>query len=150
MTLAEIFNSLFNGGNISRHWLIKLFHPTAGCLFYVNNNESITYNNIEYKAANFDYTAPDTTGDGASLEIEAIDHYELLQWLEQADYRYIMEVVGILNDGEVTPIHKYKHFFGTASMGIDNKISFALDSDNRLDMVFTVYKYDPDTNRGNA
>ncbi len=150
MTQSEIFNLLFNGGNFARQWLIKITHPTAGTLYYVNNNEAVTYGDNEYKPASFEYTQPNQSGEGAKLDISATDNYELVEWVENADYYYFLEVVGILNDGEVQEVKSYKHFYGTVSMGDDNKLSFALESDGRLDMVFTVYKYDTDLNRGNA
>jgi len=150
MTQEEIFNALFNGGNFTRQWLIKISHPTAGNLYYVNNNEDVEYEENIYKAANFDYTPPNKSGEGASLEISATDKYELVEWLENADYNYSLEVVGIINDGEISQIKAYKHFYGTVSMDKDNKLTFSLENDGRLNMVFTVYQYDADLNRGNA
>jgi hypothetical protein len=35
-------------------------------------------------------------------------------------------------------------------MGDNNEINFTLENDGRLDMQFTVYKYDTDLNKGNA
>lgn len=150
MTTAELFNALFQGGNFSKHWLIKLSHPTAGTLRYINNNESVTYNNEEYIASNFDYTPPDMNGEGAELVICIIDNPELMNWVENADSNYTLQVVGILNDGEITPIHNYKHMHGTVSLGEDNNLNFTVEQDDRLNMIFTVYKYDTDSNRGNA
>lgn len=150
MTQAEIFNLLFNGGNYARPWLLKITHPTAGTLRYVNNNEQVTYDNEVYKAANFDYTPPNNLGEGAKLEISAIDNYEIVEWLENADCRYTLEAVGLLINNTVQETRCFKHFYGTVSMGDDNKLSFSLESDGRLDMVFTVYTYDTDLNRGNS
>ena len=150
MTQSEIFNLLFNGGNFAKPWLIKLTHPSAGTLRYVNNNEEVIYENETYKPANFEYTQPNQYGEGAKLDISATDNYELVEWIENADYYYLLDVIGVLIDDEVQQVKSYKHFYGTVSMGDDNKLSFALESDGRLDMVFTVYKYDTDLNRGNA
>ena len=153
MTRSQIFNLLFNGGNYAKQYLIKLSHPVAGVLCYVNNNESVTYGDVNpetYLPANFDYKPHDLQGEGGSLEIDATDHYQLVEWLDKADYRYSLEVVGILNNGTVSPIHSYKHFYGTVSMSEDNKLQFSLESDNRLNMVFNVYKYDTALNPGNA
>ncbi len=150
MTQSEIFNLLFNGGNYTRPWLIKLSHPTAGTLRYVNNNETVTYQDEAYRAANFEYTQPNQSGEGAKLDISAIDNYEVVEWIENTDDQYMLEVTGCLVNGEVQEVKTFKHFHGTVSMGDDNKLSFALESDGRLDMVFTVYKYDTDLNRGNT
>lgn len=150
MTQAEIFNHLFNGGNFTRPYLIKFTHPTAGTLRYVNNNESVTYKGELYKTANFDYIQPNKAGEGAKLDISATDNYEVVEWIENADCHYVLEVVGALNNGTVQEIKCFKNFYGTVSMSDDNKLSFSLESDGRLDMVFTVYKYDTDLNRGNS
>lgn len=150
MTQSEIFNLLFNGGNFSRPWLLKFTHPTAGTLRYVNNNEQVTFANEIYIPATFEYTQPNQSGEGAKLDIFATDNYELVEWVENTDNNYQLEVVGLLVNGEVQEVKTFKHFYGTVSMSEDNKLSFALESDGRLDMVFTVYKYDTDLNRGNA
>ena len=150
MTSSQIFNLLFNGGNFAKQSLIKLSHPTAGTLRFVNNNESVTYDGATFTPANFNYTQPDSQGAGASLEIGIADNYQLVEWLENADDRYSLEVVGALNNGEVQPIRAYKHFYGTVSMADDGKLMFQLEDDGRLQMVFTVYKYDTDLNRGCA
>lgn len=150
MTSSQIFNMLFNGGNFSKQFLIKLSHPTAGTLRFVNNNEAVSYNGASYSPANFDYTPPDSQGSGATLEIGIADNYQIVEWVENADEHYTMEVIGALNNGEVQPIRAYKHFYGTVSMAEDGKLSFQLEDDGRLQMVFTVYKYDTDLNRGNA
>ena len=144
MTRAEIFNLLFNGGNYSKQYLIKLTHPTAGTLRFVNNNQPVAY------PANYEYTPPGSQGEGASLSIGIADNYQIVEWVENADDRYTLEVIGELNNGAVQPIRAYKHFYGSISMSDDGKLSFSLESDGRLEMVFTVYKYDTDLNRGNA
>ena len=43
LTRAQIFKLLFSGGNYAKQYLIKLYHPVAGVLRYVNNNQDITY-----------------------------------------------------------------------------------------------------------
>lgn len=150
MTRAEIFNLLFNGGNYAKQYLIKLTHPTAGTLRFVNNNQAVTYEGATYNPANYEYTPPDSQGEGASLSIGIADNYQIVEWVENADDRYTLEVIGELNNGAVQPIRAYKHFYGSISMSDDGKLSFSLESDGRLGMVFTVYKYDTDLNRGNA
>lgn len=150
LTRAQIFNLLFSGGNYAKQYLLKLTHPVAGTLRYVNNNEAVNYGGASYSPANFSYTQPDSKGEGASLVISATDNYQIVEWLDKADERYTLEVVGILNNGQVQEIRSFRHFYGTVSMAEDNKLSFSLESDGRLNMVFNVYKYDTDLNRGNA
>lgn len=150
MTSSQIFNLLFNGGNYAKQFLIKLSHPTAGTLRFVNNNEAVSYDSQTFNPANFDYTPPDSQGLGASLEIGIADNFQIVEWAENADDRYTLEVVGALNNGEVQQIRAYKHFYGTVSMSDDGKLMFSLEDDGRLQMVFNVYKYDTDLNRGCA
>ena len=150
MTAAQIYRLLFEGGNYAKQWLIKLSHETAGDLYYVNNNENVTFDSQLYKAANFDYTPPNQNGEGGSLSISTVDNDDLFEWVENADYRYSLEVVGILNGSEVQELRAYKHFYGSVSMGENNELIFSLESDGKLGMTFNVYKYDTDTNRGNS
>ena len=150
MTRAQIFNLLFNGGNYAKQYLIKLSHPTARTLHFVNNNESVIYDEATYTPANDEYTEPDSQGSGASLEIGIADNYQLVEWVENADDRYTLEVVGILNNGTVQEVRAFKHFYGSVSMSEDGKLSFSLEDDGRLQMVFTVYKYGTALNPGNA
>ena len=150
MTQEAIYNLLFNGGNYTKPYLIRFSHPTAGVLRFVNNNEAVEYENTVYNPANFSYTPPDSKGEGGSLEIGIADNASIVEWVENADDRYSLEVVGVLIGSEVQPIRSYRHFYGTASMGAENTISFSLENDGRLNMTFNVYKYDTDLNRGNA
>ena len=75
---------------------------------------------------------------------------EYNEWVENADDRYSLEVVGVLVGSEIQPIRSFRHFYGTVSMGADNTLSFSLENDGRLGMTFNVYKYDTDLNPGNA
>ena len=150
MTQEAIYNLLFNGGNYTKPYLIRFSHPTAGVLRFVNNNEAVEYENTVYNPANFSYTPPDSKGEGGSLEIGIADNYQIVEWVENADDRYTLEVVGALNNGEVVPVRAYKHYYGTVSMADDGKLVFSLEDDGRLQMVFNVYKYDTDLNPGNA
>ena len=150
MTAAQIYRLFFDGGNYAKQYLIKLSHPVAGTLRFVNNNQNVVFNNETYSPANFDYTRPDSLGGGGSLNISAIDNADLFEWIDKADYRYMLTVVGIINGSEVQEIKSYKHFYGSISMGDNNELNFTLENDGRLDMQFTVYKYDTDLNKGNA
>lgn len=150
MTRAQIFELLFNGGNYAKQYLIKLTHPTAGTLRFVNNNEAVEYDEETFSPANFTFKEPDSQGSGASLEIGIADNFQIVEWIEDADDRYSLEVVGAINNGEVQPIRAYKNYYGTVSMSDDGKLVFALEDDGRLGMVFAVYKYDTDLNRGGA
>jgi hypothetical protein len=116
----------------------------------VNNNEAVEYDEETFSPANFTFKEPDSQGSGASLEIGIADNFQIVEWIEDADDRYSLEVVGAINNGEVQPIRAYKNYYGTVSMSDDGKLVFALEDDGRFGMVFTVYKYDTDLNRGGA
>ena len=150
MTSSQIFYQLFNGGNYAKQFLITFSHPTAGTFRFVNNNEAVEYEGVTFSPANYKYIEPDSQGVGASLEIGIADNYQIVEWVENADDRYTLEVVGALNNGEVVPVRAYKHYYGTVSMADDGKLVFSLEDDGRLQMVFNVYKYDTDLNPGNA
>ena len=150
MTAEAVYNLLFSGGNYSKPYLVRFSHPTAGVLRFVNNNEAVEYENAVYAPANFKYTQPDSKGEGGSLEIGIADNAAIVEWVENADDRYSLEVVGVLIGDEVQPIRSFRHFYGTVSMGADNTLSFSLENDGRLGMIFNVYKYDTDLNPGNA
>lgn len=151
MTESQIYNLLFNGGNYSRHYLVKLTHPDIEspiCL--VNNNEEVEFDGDIYHISTFNYTKPNLMGEGGSLEITGIDN-DLIEFIENADYRYSLQVVGVLNaNGSIEERNVYQHLFGSVTMDQENNITFSLGKDDRLDMKFTVKKYDTETNPGNA
>lgn len=150
LTTREIYNLLFSGGNISRHYLIEFSHPTAGTIRLVNNNQEITYLGKNYKVSSFDYTPPNNKGFNAALNITTVDN-DLFAFVENADDKYNLKVIGVLNtDGSITPMKTYRHFYGSVSMGDDRNISFTPGTDDRLDMKFNVLIYDTISNKGNA
>lgn len=150
MTENEIFHALFNGGNITLPYLIKLHHATAGDLFLINNNEAVDYEGNTYAVSNFEYNPPSIKGEGGSLTISAIDN-TLIEWVENADENYTLEVIGLLiSGGTVQKIRGYRHFHGSVSYGSDMSIEFTLEGDDRQNMTFNVYVYDTDNNRGNT
>lgn len=152
MTSAQIFKLLFEGGNYSRPYLIKFSHPEAGTLRFVNDNESVTFADETYIPANFKYIPPNSKGEGGNLEITTINNENLFAFVENADYRYQMSVIGVINrlTGLIDKLKLYRHFYGTVSMGEDWNLNFSLGRDDRLDMNFTVLTYDTNLNPGNA
>lgn len=151
MTTAEIYNLLFNGGNYSKPYLIKLSHPDMASIRLVNNNENILFEDQVFKASTFQYIQPNNKGDSGSLEITSIDNEGIFEFVENADYRYTLEVVGIIDkSGEIQKLKVFRHFYGSISMGEDWKLVFNLGKDDRLGMKFTPYVYDTAKNPGNA
>lgn len=151
MTDSQIFEKLFNGGNFALPYLIKFSHPTLESVLLVNNNENIVFNGEEFKASTFDYSPPSPDGTGATLNISSLPgENDLFEFIENSDDKYILEVVGLIVDGEIQQIKTYRHFHGVATMEQNGQISFSLEGDDRLQMTFPPYVYDTDNNRGNA
>lgn len=150
MTDSEIYSLLFSGGNYTKPWLVRFSHPAAGTVLIVNDNRSVTFRGETYRPGTFTYTPPDSSGEGGALEIALADNEDLMEFVENADDRLMLEVTGIIaENGEVAPVRAYRHFFGSVSLGDSWSLSFTLGRDDRLDMVFNPLKYDADTNRGN-
>lgn len=152
MTNDEIFNALYGGGNYTLPYLLRFSHEKLETLYLVNNNENVIYDEKTYLASDFEYTPPAFDGSGGSLSISSEPNENaLFEFIENADYKYRLDIVGALNlDGTVTPLKQYVHFFGSVTVDAKGKISFQLSGDDRLDMTFTPYKFDTDNNRGNA
>ena len=151
MTNSEIYNLLFNGGNYSKHYLIEFSHPDLETIRLVNNNEDVTLEGKTFKAANFSYNRPNSDGEGGTLEINSFDNSELIDFVEKADDQYSLKVVGIIQEnGEIAKLKTYTHFFGSCTITEDWDVNFTLGRDDKLDMIFNVYMYDSDQNRGNT
>lgn len=150
MTANEIFNKLFNGGNIKLPYLVKFTKgETEICL--INDNVSVVFNGDEFQISSFDYMQPNNTGDGGSLSITADDENKLLEFVVNGDDTCRLDVVGILEEGStVQQIHSYKHFLGTVSYSENKSMEFQLANDRRNEYQFPPYKYDTDNNRANA
>lgn len=150
MTDAQLFNRLFGGGNFSLPFLIKFTHTTT-VIRLVNDNKSIEYDGDTYNISSFDYTPPDNKGEGATLSIKADDDNGLMEFIENADSSYSLEVVGLLVEGNtVQQLNVYKHFYGSVSCSEDKTLEFELGRDDRLDLQFCPYTFDTDNNRANA
>lgn len=153
MTENEIFNALHRGGAFSLPYLIKLYHPAHGALYFVNNNEDIIYNEIKYNASTFKYTRPQTIGGvlkNGSLEITAINN-GVIDIIEKSDELFEVTAVGVLDKaGAITPYKTFKHKYGTAVTDEQMKIIISFSNDDRLEMAFPPYIFDAENNSGNA
>jgi hypothetical protein len=153
MTQNEVFNALHRGGAFSLPYLIKMYHPAYGALYFVNNNEDITYDSHTYKASTFKYTRPQTIGGvlkNGSLEITSIQN-EVIDIIEKSDELFVVSVVGVLDKGgSITPIKTFKHQYGTAVTDEQMRVVISFTNDDRLEMTFPPYVFDAENNRGNA
>lgn len=153
MSIDEIFNALFNGGSFSLPYLIKLFHPDYGALYYINDVDDLEYNGNLYKASSFKYTKPQTIGGvlkNGSLEITAIDN-NVIDIIEVSNELFTVSVIGAIDDnGAVTPMKFYKHQYCTVNTDEQMKIKITFTNDDRPDMVFPPDVFDNNNNIGNA
>lgn len=153
MTQDEIFNALHRGGAFSLPYLIKMYHPDYGSLYYVNNNENVVYNGVTFLASTFNYTPPQTIGGvlkSGTLEITAIDN-NVIDIIDNSDELFEITAVGVLNgDGTVTAIQMYRHQYGSATTTEDMRVVISFTNDDRMDLTFPPYIFDSDNNRGNA
>ena len=153
MTENEIFNALHRGGAFALPYLIKMYHPDYGALYFVNNNEDVVYNNVTYNASAFKYSKPKTVGgvlQNGSLEITAINN-NVIDIIEKSDELFKVEAVGVIDKGgEITQIKTFIHQYGTVSTTEEMKITISFSNDDRLGMSFPPYVFDEDNNRGNA
>lgn len=153
MTAAEIYKALQTGGAYSLPYLIKLSHPDAGALYFVNNCDNITYGGNIYAAAGFKYTKPQTVGGvlkNGTLQISAIDN-TAIELLDNSDELFTVDVVGVIdNYGEITPIKSFRHQYGTVTVDETLNLTISFTNDDRMSMVFPPYVFDQDNNRGNA
>lgn len=134
-------------------YLIKMYHPDYGALYFVNNNENIVYDSQTFLASTFNYTPPKTIGgvlkDG-QLEITAIDN-QVIDIIDTSDELFEITVIGVLNDdGTVTAMKMFKHQYGSATTTEDMRVVITFTNDDRLSMTFPPYIFDSDNNRGNA
>lgn len=166
MTDSEIFEKYFNGGNVSLPLLIKMrigykwtmtANTSYNYYYFTNNNENIIFEGQEYLASSFEYTPPDNMGGGASLRIAMADGIRnagvsLVEIIESANTSdSSIEVVGVLaQNGQVERVKNYKNFIGNVSYDEKMEAVFSLREDDRLSMTFPPYKFDSETNKGNA
>lgn len=153
MTQNEIFNALQRGGAYSLPYLIRLYHPDFGALYFVNNNEDIVYNGNTYHASTFNYTRPQTVGGvlkNGTLEITAIDN-QVIDIIDSSDELFEVTAIGVIDSpGDVTPFKMFRHQYGAATTDETMKITIAFTNDDRLEMSFPPYVFDSENNLGNA
>lgn len=153
MTEYEIFNALASGGAFALPYLIKLYHPDYGTLYYVNNSEDVVYDGNTYHASAFSYTPPQTVGGvlkAGTLEITAIDN-EVIDIIEASDELFEVTAVGVIDEaGEITPLSIFRHQYGSATTDESMKVIINFDNDDRMEMQFPPYVFDSENNPGNA
>ena len=84
-----------------------------------------------------------------SLEITSSDN-EAIDIIDSSDELFEVRAVGVINDGNITPIKAFKHKYGSAMTDEQMKITITFTNDDRLGMVFPPYVFDAENNHGNA
>ncbi len=150
MTESELFEHYMLGGNYALPYLIEFSTPDYDTLRFAGTNEDIEYDGKTYEAASFEYMPPDTQGNGGNLKISGLGNF-LINFVEHADENWRLDVIAVIcENGNIEPLKQFHHFFGSVSYGNDMELNFELSGDDRLSMTFPPYKFDTDTNRGNA
>lgn len=152
MQLSEfqLFDRFFNGGTFTLPLLIKFSCLELEPICLVNDNVNIEFNNEVYKSSTFEYSPPDMTGKSASLKISGIGN-DLISFVENSNENFRLDVVGVIaENGEIQKLKQYHHFYGSVSYNEKMEIDFKLSGDDRLNMTFPPYKFDTETNKGNA
>lgn len=151
MTAGDVFKKLARGGGYSLPYLVRLYQVGYTPLYYVNNNEDVEFGGQVYKAASFKYTRPKQKNGvltNGSLEITSLN--DVLDMIEAANDLFEVQVVGVLDGDEVTPLKIFHHRYGSITSDESMKVTITFSNDDRLQMVFPPYTFDTNNNRGNA
>lgn len=142
----NIYRQLAEGGGYNLPFLVHLSSPdNATHIYLINDNQDMTYNGHTYSASNFTYS-PNTSGD-SSLNIELVQHDEIIELLEDCEY-FKVEVIGIFNGEEVKEIRQSRHKYGEGTWD-GAKLEMKLNKDDRGNMTFPALIFNSYNNRGN-
>lgn len=151
MTIVE--KLMAEAGTYTLPYLIHLYSSDNSVnLYLINDNESVTYNENEYKPASFSYSPnADSAGfsGGGTLNIAAKEQ-NLIIPLADTYKEVFLEVVAILNEkGTISELKKRNHHFASVSFSSD-KATFTFSKDDRLSMNFPSLIWNRLNNRGNS
>ncbi|QQO10214.1 hypothetical protein [Breznakiella homolactica] len=151
--MSDIFDALLRSkGSYSLPYLIKISHPDAGTLRFINDREGIDYQGEHYSPTSFSYTEPkwqDGRLVNGSISIACGDN-RIISFIENSDEGISVTVTGIkLQDRTIQEINTYYHQYG--SVDYDGfVVSWNLEGDDKMDMVFPPDVFNQFNNRGNA
>lgn len=142
----NVYRQLAEGGGFNLPFLVHLSSPdNATHIYLINDNQDMTYNGHTYSASNFTYS-PNTSGD-STLNIELVEHDDIIDILEENEY-FNIEVIGVFNGDEVEAIGQYKHKYGEGTWN-GAKLEMKLNKDDRGGMTFPALIFNSYNNRGN-
>lgn len=136
----------------SAHFLIHIYNKSKTIeMFYVDNNENMTYNNQLYSASSFRYTPKVSTygfDGGGKLEI-AVKDTQIINLVELSNDIYLDVVACINEDGTISKVAGYNHHYGSLT-GNRKTVTFDFEKDDRLSMTFPTLIWSTQNNRGNS
>lgn len=142
----NIWRKLAEGGGWTLPFLVKLTAEETGTVRLINDVVALEYEGERYEPSNFTYTPKD---DGAAaFSVEVAESTAVFDMMENAE-NILVEVVGVLNAGEVEPVLKRRHKYGTATWD-GAKLEIQLEKDDRLNMTFPALIFSTNNNRGNS
>ena len=142
----NIYRQLAEGGGYNLPFLVHLSSPDgAAHIYLINDNQDMTFGGHTYAASNFTFT-PNTSGD-SSLNIELVEHDEIIDLLEENEF-FNVEVIGVFNGESVEEIGQFRHKYGEATWD-GAKLELKLNKDDRGDMTFPALIFTSYNNRGN-
>lgn len=142
----NVYKALAEGGGFNLPFLVHLYDPDGNTNIYlINDNDDFEYDGQTYGASSFSFT-PNRDGD-SSLQIEIVDHNEIIDLLEN-NYYLRVEIIGIFNGDEIEPIGQYKYKYGDATWD-GKKLELKLEKDDRGEMSFPALTFNSYNNRGN-
>ncbi len=142
----NIIKELCEGGGYYLPFLLHIYGDDGTGLFVCNSNADIDYGGRTFKASAFKYQ-PASDG-SASIEIDLIENHALINLVENSSLLTV-DAVGVISDGEVTPVSTYRNSYGKASWD-GSKLSIQLAKDDRGDMTFPALLWSKYNNRGNS
>jgi hypothetical protein len=145
------FSTLFKRrGGYSLPVLVELKHPEKVSWYFTDNKEDLRWNGKIYRSVTMSYKFPsskDGIPAGGSLEIDIDiqkeDGYELLKWFDESDDKTSIEIVGLINNGEITPISQLAQRFGSVTWD-GKKMTWNLGQEDRLQMQINPWVADTD------
>lgn len=139
----SVFKTLTEGGIFTLPFLLHIYNDSTD-LYYINDNEDLTYNSVTYTAAAFQVQLGangETTLETSLFDKTALHNHVL------SERTFPCEIVGVYLDDEVVELETYSHIYGQATWD-EEKFQIKLNSDDRGDMTFPALIYNSYNNRG--
>ena len=151
------FSILFHSGGYSVPVLWELRSSWKPSWYFTNDIKDIQWENKLFRSVPMDYKSPrsrDGVPLGGTLEID-IDQqqdvgglgYELLKWFDEADDAAEIEVIAIINNGEIKKIGQLTQRHGTVNWD-GEKIVWNMGEEDRLQMQVNPINFDADALSG--